>query len=103
MGRQPLPVSRISNNSDWQLALRVFRHLSGLWVAHSIDRFASFANKQLSRNTKWRDGASEAVDFFAHDGQKLEGNLCKPPWGLLNDLAAKLRISGAEASVITPY
>ena len=56
-------LSRISDNSDWQLASHVFRHLNGLWGAHTVDRFASFANKQLPRYTaKWRDGTVEAVD-----------------------------------------
>ncbi len=56
-------LSRISDNSDWQLAPRVFRHLSSLWGAHTIDRFASSANKQLQHyNAKCRDGTAEAVD-----------------------------------------
>ena len=56
-------LSRISDNSDWQLAPRVFRHLGGLWGAHTVDRFTSFANKQLPRyNAMWRDGTAEAVD-----------------------------------------
>jgi len=56
-------LSRNSDNSDSQLAPRVFRHFNGLWGAHSIDRFASFVNKQLPRyNAKWRDETTEAVD-----------------------------------------
>ena len=58
-------LSRISVNSDYQLNPRVFRHLTGLWGAHSIEWFASFANKKLPRyNAKWLDGISEAVDFL---------------------------------------
>ena len=30
-------------------------------------------------------------------------NLCNPPWELVDDLAAKLRSSGAEATFIAPY
>ena len=56
-------LSRITDNSDWQLAPRVFGHLNKLWGAHTIDRFASANNKQLPRyNAKWRDGTAEAVD-----------------------------------------
>jgi hypothetical protein len=56
-------LSNISDNSNGQLAPRVFRHLNGLWGAHTIDRFASFASTQLPRfNAKWRDGTTEAVD-----------------------------------------
>ncbi len=56
-------LSRVTDNSEWQLSPRVFRHLSKLWGTHTVDRFASSANKQLPRyNAKWRDGTTEAVD-----------------------------------------
>jgi hypothetical protein len=99
-------LSRISGNSNWQLAPRVFRHLSGLWGFHTISRFASFANKQLPfYNAKWRDGTTEAVDCLHLPDAYWRGehNLCNPPWELLDDLAAKIRSSGAEATVIAPY
>ena len=54
---------RISDNSEWQLVPRVFRHLNGLWGAHTIDRFASFASKHLPRYiAKWWDATMEAMD-----------------------------------------
>ncbi len=56
-------LSRVTDNSEWQLSPRVFKHLSGLWGSHSVDRFASFENKQMPRyNVRWRDGQAEAVD-----------------------------------------
>ena len=42
-------LSRETDNSDWQLATRVFRNHDKIWGPHSIDRFSSFANKQLPR------------------------------------------------------
>jgi hypothetical protein len=99
-------LSRITDNSDWQLAPRVFGYLNKLWGAHTIDRFASANNKQLPRyNAKWRDGTAEAVDCLRlTDAEwRAEHNWCNPPWELLNDLVAKLRSSGAEATVIVPY
>ncbi len=99
-------LSRISDNSDWKLAPRVFRHLISLWGAHTIDQFASSANKQLPRyNAKWRDGTAEALDFLRlTDAEwRAEINWRNPPWELLDDLVIKLRNSGAEASVIAPY
>ena len=45
--------SRETDNADWQLATRIFRYYDKKWGPHSIDRFASFENKQLPRhNTK---------------------------------------------------
>jgi hypothetical protein len=98
-------LSRETDTSDWQLAPRVFRHLDATYHKHTIDRFASTKNKQLKRyNAKWRDGEAEAVDsLHLTDGAwRKEVNWCNPPWSLLDDLAAKLRQSGAAATVIAP-
>ncbi len=66
------------DTSDWQLHPRVFRYLEKEFGKHTVDRFASRENRQLPRyNAKWRDGT-------------------------LDDLAAKLRQSGAAAIVIAP-
>jgi hypothetical protein len=98
-------LSRETDASDWQLHPRVFKHLETLWGVHSIDRFASKDNKQVPRyNAKWRDGSAEAVDsIHLSDAEwRREQNWCNPPWALLDDLAAKLRQSGAAATVIAP-
>jgi hypothetical protein len=74
-------ISRIFDNSDWQLAPRVFRHLNGIWGSHSIDWFASF-EKQLPRyNAKWRDGKSEAMDSLRLPNANWRGehNWRNPP------------------------
>ncbi len=71
-----------------------------------MDRFASYANKQVLRyNAKWRDGTAEAVDslHLSDEQWRDENNWCNPPWELLDDLVAKLRQSGAAATVIVPF
>jgi hypothetical protein len=56
-------LTRVTDNSDWQLAPRKFKLSNKKWGPHTIDRFASNANKQLPRyNAKRRDGATEALD-----------------------------------------
>ncbi len=56
-------LSRIIDISDWQLAPRKFRYFDKRWGPHSIDRFASNANKQFVHyNAKWRDDTTEAMD-----------------------------------------
>ncbi len=42
-------LSRVTDNSDWQLAPRVFRHLDKLWGPHTVDHFAANLNKQVPR------------------------------------------------------
>jgi hypothetical protein len=98
-------LSRETDTSDWQLHPRVFRHLEKEFGRHTVDRFASRENRQLPRyNAKWRDGTAEAVDSLHLPDHvwKQEVNWCNPPWSLLDDLAAKLRQSGAAATVIAP-
>ena len=71
-----------------------------------MDRLASHANKHLSSyNAKWRDGPSEADDVLhmPENAYMDEHNWCNPPCELLDDLAAKLRSSGAAAIVIASY
>ncbi len=56
-------LGREIGNSDWRLATRIFRYYDKRWGPHSIDRFASFAIKQLpGYNAKWRNGKTEAMD-----------------------------------------
>ena len=94
------------DRSDWQLAPRYFRRLDKLWGPHTVDRFAAEHNCQLPRyNARWRDGSAEAVDCLSLPDQswRQESNWCNPPWELLSDLAAKIRQSGAGATVVAPY
>ncbi len=95
----------MTDNSDWQLATRVFRYYDKIWGPHSVDRFASFANKQLPRyNAKWRDGKAEAVNsiHLAYRYWQKETNWCNPPWSLMDNLIVKLRQSSAEVTLIAP-
>ncbi len=56
-------MSRVTDSSDWQLAPRKFEHFNKMWGPHTIDRLASYANKQLPRyNARRRDMTTEAVD-----------------------------------------
>jgi hypothetical protein len=99
-------LSRITDNSVWQLAPRKFKLFDKRWGPHSIDRLASISNKHVHcYNAKWRDGTTEAVDSLHRpDAEwRREINWCNPPWELIDDLAAKLWTSGAAATIIAPY
>jgi hypothetical protein len=41
-------LSRELDTEEWQLNPRPFAHLQSLWGPHTIDRFASMLNTQLS-------------------------------------------------------
>ena len=43
-------LSHVMDNFDWQMAPRKFiKHFNKVWGPHTIDRFASYANKHLPR------------------------------------------------------
>jgi len=99
-------LSRELDRDDWQLNPRIFDYLQSTWGPHSIDRFASMENAQLPRfNARWRDPKCEDVDclHLPDTAWQREINYCNPPWSALPDLCAKLRQSGAAATVIAPY
>ncbi len=99
-------LSRVTDNSDWQLSPRIFKHLSGLWGSHFIDRFGSFENKQVLRyNARLRDGHAEAFDCLRlPDANWRRGHTwCNPPWKLIDELVVKLSQSGPAATIIAPY
>jgi hypothetical protein len=90
---------------DWMLDPELFGELSKLWGEHTIDRFATTNNSQLARfNALMEMPGCEAVDSMSltDDVWRRERNWCNPPWALLPMLAAKLRTSGAAATVIAP-
>jgi hypothetical protein len=47
-------LSRETDRDDWQLNPRIFTYVDSLWGPHSIDRFVTQGNSQLSRcNSRW--------------------------------------------------
>ncbi len=49
---------------------RIFRYLEKEFGKHTVDKFTSRENMQLSRyNAKWRDSTAEAVDALHHPDQ----------------------------------
>jgi hypothetical protein len=99
-------LSRELDRDDWQLNPRIFAYLQQICSPHSLDRFANMENTELPPfNARWRDPKCEDVDCLhmsdAH--WTCESNYYTPPWNALPSLAAKLRESGATATIIAPY
>lgn len=98
-------LSRITDDSDWQLHPRLFRSLDKRY-RHTIDRFASGTNTHLPRfNSRWLEPGTEAVDCLRlpNSAWRRESNWCHPPIDLLDDLVLKLQRSGASATVVAPH
>ena len=98
-------LSRILDDSDWQLHPRLFKSLDREY-RHTIDRFASGTNTHLPRfNSRWLEPETEAVDCLrlSDAAWRREINWCHPPIDLLDDLVLKLQQSGAAATVVAPH
>ncbi len=78
---RPITASRVTDNSDWQLAPIKFKHFGNIWGTHTVERFVSSTNKQIPRyNAKCRDNTAEAVDSL-HPSDleyRRENNRCNP-------------------------
>lgn len=77
-------LSRDSDSGDWMLNGSAFSDLDRRWGPHTVDRFATEANKHLPRfNSAWAQPSTEGVDAFAQSNWRGETNWCNPPWALL--------------------
>jgi hypothetical protein len=86
---------------DWMLHPDLFQQLDKEWGAHTVDRFATANNTQLTRFNSLMEGPGvEAVDALAQTDWCNPG--CNPPWALMARVAAKLRVSRAAATVVAP-
>ena len=99
----PDRLSRLQDRQDWMLAPWAFQALDCLWGPHSVDRFASPANAQMSRfnSRHWSEGCL-APDTLAQDWEGVSNWVC-PPFALLPEVVQKLRGSAAQATIVCPW
>lgn len=95
-------LSRVVDYDDWQLDPRVFQVLDQWWGPHTVDRFASYYNRQLPRfNSRFAMPGSEAVDAFTADWGG-ENNWWCPPICLVPRLLQHARQCAAVGTLIVP-
>ncbi|KAK3289666.1 hypothetical protein CYMTET_2936 [Cymbomonas tetramitiformis] len=92
-------LSRDKDLDDWRINKKWFKYAEEQWGEH----FASEISAQLSSYySAWHDPGCEGVDSLAYDWRG-EHSWVNPPWGLLDEVAHKLREEGAAATVVAPY
>ena len=95
-------LSRIVDYDDWKLNPGVFMELDRMFGPHSIDRFASFHNKQVDRfNSRYWNPGSEAVDVFTVDWSG-ENNWFCPPVALIPRVLRHAQHCKAEGTLVVP-
>ena len=94
--------SKVVDYDDWMVHPAVFAQLDLWWGPHTIDRFASGINTQLSRfNSRFWELDTEAVDAFTCDWQG-EVNWWAPPVGLIPRVIQHARRTKAKGTLVVP-
>ena len=76
-------LSKFLDKDDWKIHPSIFSHLENTWGPHTVDRFSSYYNKQLSRfNSRFASPGSEAVETLAQNWS-FENNWVCPPVSLI--------------------
>lgn len=95
-------LSRYVDRDDWSLNPEVFAELEHRWGPHSIDRFASHYNAQVSRFcSKFKSPGCEAVDAFAHNWSDENNWLC-PPVSVIVDVIKHAQACEAVGTLVVP-
>ena len=93
-------LSRFVDKDDWSLNYEIFAQLDSWWGLHSVDRFASHYNAQLSRsNSGFLSPDCSAVDGLSQDWH--DENKCSPVSFIL-DVIRHARAYRAVDTLIVP-
>lgn len=95
--------SRLLDRSDWMLNPRYFKQIQSFFgLLFTVDRFASFANRQVPRYNSFQVCvANEAVDALSVDWSG-EVNYGNPPWFLIGRVLSHVRKCRVTAVLVLP-
>jgi hypothetical protein len=95
-------ISHLIDIDDWQIIGDCFEAIERLWGIHTVDCFANYYNKKVSKyfSRFWNPGSS-GVDFFA---QNIKGENCLvfPIADLIVRALHYLYVCKATATMIVP-
>ena len=95
-------LSCFVDKDDWCLNCEIFAQLDSRWGPHSVDRFASHYNAQLSRfNSRFLSPGCCAVDGLSQDKHDENNWLC-PPVSIIVDVISHVRACHAVGTLIVP-
>ncbi len=81
----------------------VFVELDVAWGSHTVDRFASFQNCQITRfNSRCWNPGSEAVDAFTVNWAGEMNWWCPPPIALIPRVIRHAQVCAAKGTLIVP-
>ncbi len=96
-------LSRRVDKTDWRLTTEAFERLDERWGPHTIDRFASSANRHCPRfDSRTWDFGTETVDTLSKLWDTNDNNFVNAPFALIPTILAHIRRSRTMATVIAP-
>lgn len=97
-------LSREIDNYNWMLHPNLFKMIDILYGPHTVDRFASGVNSQLSRfNSRYWEPFTEGIDALSQQNWCTEMNYVNAPFRLLPRILEVIQAQKAEATVIAPW
>jgi len=96
-------LSRQVDRTDWTLSREAFQRLERRWGRHTIDRFASSANRHCHRfDSRHWDMGVETVDTLSRLWSPTDNNYVNAPFALIPIILAHIRRSRTTATLIAP-
>eukprot|EP00117_Sycon_ciliatum_P022902 scpid26163/ scgid19621/ Retrovirus-related Pol polyprotein from transposon gypsy; Reverse transcriptase; Endonuclease len=94
--------SKVVDQDDWQLNPALFREMEGRWGPYSLDCFASFKTKQLSKYcSRWWNPECFAIDAFTVDWS-IERVWMVPPIYLISRTIDMLLACRTHGTLVVP-
>lgn len=96
-------LSRIIDNYNWRLHPKLFQMIDNMFGPHTIDRFASGINTQLTRfNSRFWEPHTEGIDALSQQNWGTEMNFVNAPFRLIPRILDIIKTQQAEATIIAP-
>lgn len=96
-------LSRLSDKYEWKLHPRLFAYIDKLWGPHTMDRFATLANRQLLNfNSLYAEPLTSGVDALAQTDWAVHNNFVNAPFRMIQQVLDVVQTQKAEATIIAP-
>lgn len=95
-------ISKLVDFDDWQVTEDVFKDLDSLWGPHTVDCFATYYNRKITRYfSRFWNPETSGIDAFMQSWE-VENCWLVPPVYLIPRTLAYIYSQGAKGTLIVP-
>ena len=96
-------LSKYVDVDDCEVSTELFHILNTMWGSYSIDRFANYENKKVTRfNSRFFEIGSEGVDAFARSWVN-DNNWLVPPLSDIPNVIKRFHEERVRGTLLVPY